>query len=406
MQVQGANNPHIIGLAGSFGSGCSYIANYILKDRRGYQFLSLSEHVLKSLFKENTRKNPDQVPRRELQVFGDQIRERKGHGFFAEEIIKRIKEGQTKKANGKWVVDSIRNPAEIRALRRFSQNFFLFGVYSEKEVRWVRTKPRYGNNRREFDEDDQNDTGEDNPLHGQRVGDCFYEADIVFKNNDRYETVGNEDFDKFAGRIGEYVDLVSQPLRRQGPIRQEEALMAMAYAISQRSSCLKRKVGAVIVDPSGNVISSGFNEVPSTEKPCEKKYKCCYRDWVCSKFFENLKGKVPETENKEGELRVLFRKQFKILDYCRALHAEENAIVNLARYGSSAPLDECTLYCTTYPCRMCANRIVQLGIGNIVYLEPYPDLEAKVILKRGGVEHIFFEGVTFKAYFRLYGEEK
>jgi deoxycytidylate deaminase/dephospho-CoA kinase len=407
MPGQDTNSPHIIGLAGSFGSGCSYIAKHILKDGQGYNFLSLSEDVLKPLFNEVTGKDPDRSPRRELQEFGDQIRKEKGHGYFAEEIKKRIsKEGQAKNADRKWVVDSIRNPAEIRAFRQFSQNFFLFGVYAEKEIRWDRTKVKCQNNRQKFDDDDENDTGEDNPSHGQRVGDCFYEADIVFRNNDNYETIGNEEFKKFAGRISQYVDLISQPLQRQRPIRQEEALMAMAYAVSQRSSCLKRKVGALIVDPSGNVISSGFNEVPASEKPCEKRYKGCYRDWVCTEFFDKLKIEVPEIGNKETGLKVLFRKRFKILDYCKALHAEENAIVNLARYGSSAPLDKCTLYCTTYPCRMCANRIVQLGIKNIIYLEPYPDPEAKLILERGGVDSIFFEGVTFKAYFRLYGEEK
>ena len=243
-------------------------------------------------------------------------------------------------------------------------------------------------------------------MHGQRVGDCFYGADIVFQNNEHYAEVGNEDFERFAGRIRQYLDLVSQPLARQRPIRQEEALMAMAYAISQRSSCMRRKVGAIIVDPFGNVISSGFNEVPANEKPCEKKYKNCYRDWTRTKFFEDLKTEIPEAEGKEAEWNGLFRKRFKILDYCRALHAEENAIVNLARNGSSVLLERCTLYSTTYPCRMCANKIIQLGIKHVVYLEPYPDPEAKLILKKGGVIDDFFEGVTSCAYFRLYGEQK
>jgi hypothetical protein len=47
-----------------------------------------------------------------------------------------------------------------------------------------------------------------------------------------------------------------------------------------------------------------------------------------------------------------------------------------------------------------------VGIRRIVYLEPYPDSEAKVILRSSGVSDEFFVGVTFNAYFRLYGEEK
>ena len=56
---------------------------------------------------------------------------------------------------------------------------------------------------------------------------------------------------------------------------------------------------------------------------------------------------------------------------------EENAIVNLARNGRSVPLEECVLYTTTYPCRMCANKIANVGIKQVVYLEPYPDQRAK-----------------------------
>jgi deoxycytidylate deaminase len=100
------------------------------------------------------------------------------------------------------------------------------------------------------------------------------------------------------------------------------------------------------------------------------------------------------------------RHRFRRLDECRALHAEENAIISLARNGRAGPLKECTLYTTTYPCRLCANKIVNLGLGRVVYLEPYPDEEAKVILKNGGVEDEFFEGVTFKGYSRVYGEKK
>ena len=50
------------------------------------------------------------------------------------------------------------------------------------------------------------------------------------------------------------------------------------------------------------------------------------------------------------------RENFKMLDYCRALHAEENAIRNVARFGSSIALRGAVLYTTTYPCNLCANK--------------------------------------------------
>jgi len=397
-------NPHIIGLAGSFGSGCTYIAETILSTR-GYEHLSLSKDVLRPLFQDKTGNDPNKCSRHDLQRFGDQIRDEESPEFLAKKVIEKI--ASIKDYDKKiWVIDSIRNPREVRALREFSRNFFLFGIYADKEKRWARVREKYNSNRGAFDEDDQNDTGEDNPTHGQRVGDCFYEADVVLTNDVDFTAVGNDPFNRYIAEVDRYVKLVQEPLRKQQPITRDEALMAIAYAMSQRSSCRKRKVGAIIVDRDGNVVSSGYNEVPAHEKPCTQEYNNCHRDWLTDRFLQKLKEQIPEVAPKEANIKGLFRKEFKILDYCRALHAEENAIVNLARNGRSVPLEECTLYTTTYPCRMCSNKIVNVGIRQIVYVEPYPDEAAKSILKNADVKTQFFRGVTFKAYSRLYGEEK
>ena len=92
-----------------------------------------------------------------------------------------------------------------------------------------------------------------------------------------------------------------------------------------------------------------------------------------------------------------------MLEKCRALHGEENAIMNLV--GRGIDLKESTIYVTTYPCNLCANKIVQAGIKKVVYFEPYPVEEAKQILKEGGVETESFEGVTFRAFFKFFKYE-
>ncbi len=178
--------------------------------------------------------------------------------------ISRKKQGKTEKMRqnnnadkeAKWVVDSIRNPGEIRLFREFSRNFFLMAVCADRHIRWERVRPRYNGNLKNFEDDDKNDTGEDNPPHGQRVGDCFSEADIIISNNEPIAAPGTEDFDKLAGRVKRYADLVAEPLTRVPIISRDEALMAAAYAVSLESSCLKRKVGAVVVDANQNIISS------------------------------------------------------------------------------------------------------------------------------------------------------
>lgn len=399
-----AANPCIIGFTGSFGSGCTYVVDNIVVPK-GIEKVSLSA-ILREVYAQDTGRDSQAAPRSELQAFGDGLRRRKAPDFLATQALLKIQETLARQPGAKFVVDSIRNPSEVRALRAYSRNSFLFGVYAEKDVRWKRVRAKYNDNWAAFDTDDKNDTGGESESHGQRVGDCFYEADVVLKNNDNFAAPQNADFQSLAGVVSKYVDLVTQSPSRKQPIRKEEALMAMAYAASQQSSCLKRKVGAVIVDGFGNVISSGFNEVPKYENPCEGEYLECYRDWSCKDFFGTLKGKIPEVKGREDDLRKVFRSKFKILDYCRALHAEENAILNLARNGSGGLLGDCTLYTTTYPCRQCANRIANVGIKRVVYVEPYPDEEAKVILRGADVVDVFFQGVTFKAYFRIYGEEK
>jgi len=60
------------------------------------------------------------------------------------------------------------------------------------------------------------------------------------------------------------------------------------------------------------------------------------------------------------------------------------------------------LYTTTFPCNLCANRIVAAGINRVVYAEAYTMKESKEILRRGTVEIQKFEGVKSTAYFRLY----
>jgi len=284
-----AGNPSIIGLTGSFGSGCSYVVDNIIA-KTGRHKISLSD-ILRDVYKKQTGLDPAAAPRKDLQAFGDELRKREGADYLARLALQKIDGILGATPDSKFVVDSIRNPSEIRALRACSRNSFLFGVYAEKSVRWDRVRGKYNGDWAAFDTDDKNDTGDESEAHGQKVGDCFYEADVVLKNNVKFAAPGNADFQALAGVVGQYVDLVTQPPSRKQPIRKEEALMAMAYAASQQSSCLKRKVGAVIVDGLGNVISSGFNEVPKYEKPCEKEYLDCFRDWCCKEFFGTLKDR-------------------------------------------------------------------------------------------------------------------
>lgn len=384
----------IIALVGPFGSGCTYVAR-IIEKYFSYTYLSLSNR-LKDEYKEKYPENEKETVRSGLQNFGNELREHEGCEYLAKKIWNEIEKDKTKN----YVIDGIKNPGEIKYFRSMHPEFFLIGIFAEPNIRWKRVQDKYKKNLAAFEEDDIKDSGKNEKNYGQHVTDSFRMADIIILNNDDFEAE-NDKYNKFKDIIKEKIDIISKkaPFRPASP----ETFMTMAYAASLMSSCLKRKVGAIIVDCCGNVFSSGCNEVPSSQFPCFSVYAGCYRDKLKKEFRENLNESISNEDEREC-IYSLFKQNFKILDYCRALHAEENAILNVARIGTSSALSKSTLYTTTYPCNLCANKIAQVGISRIVYFEPYPMEEAKQILLNKGIEQIPFQGVTYNGYFRFMEE--
>ncbi|MBU4482784.1 MAG: hypothetical protein KKG62_01625, partial [Actinobacteria bacterium] len=93
----------------------------------------------------------------------------------------------------------------------------------------------------------------------------------------------------------------------------------------------------------------------------------------------------------------------KLLDVCRAVHAEEEAILQAAKLGVS--INETTLYTSTEPCLLCCKKIINSGIKEIVYLESYPVPLALEMLENCGIVRRKFEGVTSRVYNKLFSRE-
>lgn len=375
----------VIGMTGPFGSGCSYVCKNILA-RLGYEYISLSEILREATSKMN-------APRTELQDVGNELRTQNGNDFLANEAIKRIEASD----KGKFVVDSIRNTHEVEALKSRYSGFFLFAVWASHDVRWERSKEKYQGNGALFDQDDKRDKDEKSES-GQQITLCYQMADVIILNESTIHSEGTDEFSMLYKTTKKYVDLIEQTAGFEPT--EMETLMTMAYANSMRSSCSQRKVGALIIDEYGNVFSSGFNEVPISERPCKNTYGKCYRKYLRDKIDEELQTVTGDFELTSKVSQVV-RNNSKMLDYCRALHAEESAIVNMARLSVSANLSKATLYTTTYPCNLCANKIAHVGIKKLIYFEPYPQREAKEILNAHNVKQIPFEGVTYNGYFRF-----
>jgi len=224
------------------------------------------------------------------------------------------------------------------------------------------------------------------------------------------------------------------------------------------SSCLKRQVGAVIAriikakDEKGKdneekhfqmpiIVSSGYNDVPLGSSKCLFLEDCqmCYRDYLQQNFSKAIKycptcGKEIKLTiscykcNKEyyeyrkycdceNELNIKYKcqcgkevfKEFipgasqapgKMLDMCRALHAEEVSLLNLIKTNTIS--SDLVLYTTTQPCNLCANKIVNSGIKNVVYSEPYTERLSDEIFAKGGVNTKRFEGIKSSAFFKIY----
>jgi dCMP deaminase len=142
----------------------------------------------------------------------------------------------------------------------------------------------------------------------------------------------------------------------------DEYFMGIAKLTSERSTCLRRKVGAVIVKDK-QVVATGYNGAPKGIAHCDEMGGC-------------LREKLGVPSGERHEL-------------CRALHAEQNAIIQAATSGQS--VDGATIYITHQPCVICAKMIINAGIRKIIVNEGYPDELAVEILDEAGLKIVQLE---------------
>ena len=135
-----------------------------------------------------------------------------------------------------------------------------------------------------------------------------------------------------------------------------EYFMTITRAVAERSTCLRRHVGAIIVKDK-RILATGYNGAPAGLRHCEE-VGCLRED-----------KSIPSGERHE---------------LCRGLHAEQNAIIQSAFHG--IPIAGSMLYCTNKPCSICTKMIINAGIKKIVIEEGYDDPLADRMLKEACVE--------------------
>jgi dCMP deaminase len=135
----------------------------------------------------------------------------------------------------------------------------------------------------------------------------------------------------------------------------DEYFMRIAREVSERATCLRRKVGAVLVREK-RILTTGYNGAPRGIAHCIERG--CLREQL----------KVPSGERHE---------------LCRGLHAEMNALIQAAVHG--VQVRGSTLYCTNAPCSLCTKMLINSSIERVVALEGYPDSLAEEMLKEAGI---------------------
>ena len=388
-------NSFVIGLTGPFGSGCTTAAHMLADGEPTFRKVKLSD-VLRQLGGDGSRGN--------LQDLGNKIRQIEGNeALVARGLANVLVEDPPERI----VIDGIRNLGEVRWLQHaLGDRFALFAITADPTERYARTKGLFGSSE-EFYEADRRDQGEEED-YGQQVNRCVDYADVLIPNEHMEQW---EYQSKLREKVVGFAALVEgREVRYATP---EEMLMNVAYSATHGSRCLKRQVGAVIAF-GDEPLASGYNENPKGLKPCIEEFEACFRDIVRHERYEGLAtaaAKCPYCgEQMQHGLKPPWRCpecQRKLDDaffpdramkWCTALHAEERAIIT----AGGQDLRDATIYTTTFPCTLCAEKIIHAGIRDVVYVEAYPDIHAEVLFKAAKVETRRFEGVrsrNFERYF-------
>lgn len=146
----------------------------------------------------------------------------------------------------------------------------------------------------------------------------------------------------------------------------DDRFMNLAFEVAKWSSCFQqnRQVGAVIVKDK-RILTTGYNGAPAGIQSCKDRGEC-------------LRKKLNIPSGTRHEI-------------CYAVHAEQNAIIQAAKMGTS--VQDATIYVTHQPCSICTKMIVNAGIKRVIFKEGYPDDFSLELFKEAGVELIKYPTV-------------
>lgn len=400
-------------------------------ERRGYRVVEIKVTDFFAIFEKYVKpkkklvRKGRQQERYETHIeYGNQLRARFGDAILASATIRKImrerlrvkKEAAEKFSRTAYLLHQFKRKEEIDLLRSvYGRLFFQISVYSRRGARvdhlsrifassdHTSGPQRYRDAAEALIQRDENETGVN---HGQRVAKIFHDADFIV-NLDASKPVEQQ--------VERFCELVFGS-NCVSPTRTEYGLF-LAKAAALRTLDLSRQVGAAIFLKGGEVASLGSNEVPKAgggayweedefdDRDFKRKHDSNVqrKREILGEIVAVLKPKA-NIDQVISSPKIQESQFMDAMEYGRIVHAEMAAISEAARKGTE--LRGGTLYCTTFPCHMCAKHIVAAGLDKVVFLEPYPkslayDLHSDSIMIEGGDRGSYnsFPSVEFEHFF-------
>jgi dCMP deaminase len=325
----------ILGVSGLNGSGKGEVVRFL--EARSFYALSLSDVI-----RDELRARGLEETRERMIATGRELRAGEGPGALAERLARRLV------ADRNYVIDSVRHPAEVQALRARTGRFRLLWVEAAEATRLARIRERARPG-------DPTSLEELRRLEGQELGSADPAAQQLLAVRDLADQRVHNDA-SLAELHAALQEVLERSLGFERP-SWDEYFLSIARVVASRSNCVKRKVAAVITRDR-RIISTGYNGTPRGTRNCNEGG--CPR---CNAFAE-------------GGTR---------LDECLCSHGEENAITQAAFHGVSVRGG--TLYSTFSPCLMCTKMIINAGIDEVAYNAAYPLGEVSLaLLREAGVK--------------------
>jgi deoxycytidylate deaminase len=443
----------VIALCGPMGTPLHSVAEKISKLLKGedYQYGKVEVIRLSDRIREYA-KLPEGTTTSQLIEAGNSLRQKHGNAYLSQIAIKEIALARaaaiTEQEGAKndlfsaaadvteaaaltpaysvrhcHIIDSIKTLDELRLLRSvYGDMLHVVGLYAPIDVRIQRLAN--ANSSEQVHNLINRDSGEEVEF-GQRVRDTFPLADFFLRADTNTDS-------QLEVRIRRFLDLMLGK-RIITPTIAERAMYA-AHSAARNSACLSRQVGAAITNQDGDLLATGWNDVPkpfgglyqslSLDETSDSDHRCwnkdggkCFNDEEKTLLSKTIADSLIEDqvvdESQRAKIELSVRENGKLkglIEFSRAVHAEMHALLNAGSTNGSQ-ISGGKLFVTTYPCHSCARHIVAAGIKEVYFVEPYrkslatklhPDAitESETDLKK--VRIIPFDGVAPSRFLKFF----